>query len=87
MRQQVQRVLEPHALDEVVQRLAHQRLEDAVEVVGRETGDARHVVQRQRLGQVPQDMVDGAVDALDIVRAWGGRDVRKTWQVGHRAPS
>jgi C4-dicarboxylate-specific signal transduction histidine kinase len=47
--------------------LAEQRAKDAVEVKRREARDARHVVERQRLRQVAGDVVDRAVDAVDVV--------------------
>ena len=48
-----------------------------MEVVRREAGDARDLVEWQRLGQVAGDVVDGAVDAVDVI------EIRNIWQVMH----
>ena len=70
---------EADARGEGVQRLADERAEDAVEVVGRELRDSRYLFEPERRGRVLHDVVDGAVDAIDVV------ETRKIWQVGHPA--
>jgi len=49
--------------------LADEQLEHPVEVERREAGGARDLVQVQAAVEVADDVVDGAVDALDVVRA------------------
>ena len=79
MREEGEGAFEAQASGEVVQRFAGKGAEDAVEVVGREVGDLGDVFERERLGEVACDVVDGAVDAIDVVM------IRKIWQVGHGA--
>jgi hypothetical protein len=45
----------------------------------REARDARDVLEREWIGEVADDVIDGAVDPVDVVV------VRKIWQAGHRA--
>ncbi len=67
MRQQIHRALEADALDEVPQCFAHQAAKNPVEVVRRETGGAGDVFEPYGLGKVLGDVVDRAVDAVDVV--------------------
>ena len=71
---QIQRPLEPLAFHELVQRLPHEGLEDAVEVEGGEAGRLGHLPQPQGLSEVAHDVVHRAVDALDVVAGNGARD-------------
>lgn len=64
---QGERPLEPRAQHELVQRLAHQGLEHAVEMEGREARRARHLLQRQRPCQVRAHVVERAVHAREVV--------------------
>src|SRR5262250_1562442 len=60
-------VLDPLPLDVGEERLADEGGEDAVEVEGREGGDAARLGEAQRLAQPRADMVDDAIDALLVL--------------------
>ena len=67
--------LDPQPLDEAEQRLSGGRLEDPVEMEGREGGDARQAREGELLGEMSTNMIDDAVDpllVLDPVRAGHG---------------
>jgi len=74
-RHQEERALEPHARHEVVERLAHHGAKDAMEVVGRKARDLGHLLELERLAEVPRHVVDGAVHPLDVVD--GGRALNR----------
>ena len=72
MGHQVQCPLEPQPLHELIQRLAEETLEDAVKVEWGKAGRLGDLLEPQRLGEIEDDVVDRAVDALDVSR-WGRR--------------
>lgn len=61
-----QRLLEPEALHEVGQRLAHHRVEYAMKVERRKSRCAGDGAEIERLGQVTHHVIDREVHALDI---------------------
>jgi hypothetical protein len=61
-RQRAGRALQPDSPDEVRQRLAGDRDEDPVEVERRKGCDRRQPLQRQFVGEVRLNVVDGAID-------------------------
>ena len=64
---QEQRAFQPQPFHELVERLSDQRSEDPMEVKRRETRDTRDVFKAQRLVEVVNDVVDCAIDSLDVV--------------------
>ena len=64
---EVQRPLEPQPLHELIQRLAEEALEHAVEVEWGKAGRLGDLLEPQGPGEVADDVVDRAVDALDVV--------------------
>ena len=74
MGHEVERPLEPLPLHELVQRLPQEGLEDAVEVEGGKAGRLGHLFEAQRLSEIAHDVVDRAVDALDVVHGDGAFD-------------
>jgi lactoylglutathione lyase len=73
---QEQRPLQPQPLHELIQCLAQEALEHPVEVEWGKTGRLGDLLEPQGLGEVPDDVVDGAVDALDVVN---GDDFPGPW--------
>jgi len=71
---QVKGALKSQPHHELVRRLTHERLEDAVEVKGRKAGRFGHATQRPRLSKVSHDRVDCAVDPGDVVGRGGSQD-------------
>ena len=65
-----------------MQGLADESFGKCVEVVGREGRDPRYVFECEWLGEVSHDVVDGAVDPVDVVE-WRTIESRKIWQVAH----
>lgn len=60
-------LLHAHPLRELVERLAHQGPEDAVEVEGGEAGHGGKALQSERLVDVALDEVDHPIDARDVL--------------------
>jgi lactoylglutathione lyase len=79
VREEIERTFEADTLHKRRQRLSHQAAKDPVEVVGREARGSRHILEPQRFGEVPDNVVDGPVDADDVI------DIRTIWQVAHGA--
>jgi len=71
---EVERPLEPLPLHELFQRLPQEGLEDAVEVEGGKAGRLGHLFKAQRPSEIAHDVVDRAVDALDVVHGDGAFD-------------
>ena len=71
LRHQVKSALQANAFHEFVERLANQRPEDAMKMERRETGDARDDVEVERLVEIQQDVVDSAVNAIDVIERLG----------------
>jgi hypothetical protein len=71
---QVQRPFEPQPLHELIQRLAEETFEHAVEVEWGKAGCLGDGLETQGLGEVADDVVNRAVDALDVVDRDGTPD-------------
>jgi hypothetical protein len=56
----------PEPGDESSECLPDQKAEHPVEVVGREVGNTRYLLQGEVITEVLLDVVDGSVDPLDI---------------------
>jgi hypothetical protein len=73
VRHRVQRALKPLPLDELIERFAEKRFENAMEMKPREARGFSDVVQVQRASEVRHDVIDGPVHALDVLRRVIGR--------------
>src|SRR5262249_4930743 len=80
-------LLDPLPLDVGEERLAGEGGEDAVEVEGREGGNAARLGEAQRLAQPRADMVDDPIDALLVFETGGSRPGIITAALPLRAPS
>ena len=68
MREKVHRAFQADALNEGGQRFAHKRSKDPVKVKGRKAGGRGDVFKAQGAAEVTGDVVDGPVDAIDVVQ-------------------
>ena len=71
VREEPQRLLQAKPLHEIGRRRADERLEHAVEVERREQRDPRQIPQPEWFVEVADDVVDGAVDPLDVRQGRG----------------